>query len=216
MRYKTVVFDLDGTLVDSHGSIYQSTIKTLDELNYNIEIDEVKFQRMIGFHFRDIFDSFGIGVDDVDHFIEVYKSHYFEYIDRSIVYPGVIELLNELKNLDIKVALLTTKGEKQAKQIAKHFKIAKYFDIIKGWLPGEEIKPSPKPLIHICNKLHVDPSDAIIIGDAEIDVRCGKNAGSNTCAVTYGYRSAEMLKKENPDYIVHSAKEILPLITNNI
>lgn len=215
MKYEAVIFDLDGTLVDSHGSIYESTVVTLKELNYKIEIDESKFQKMIGFHFRDIFNSFDCSIDDLDHFIEIYKGHYFEFINRSFIYPGIIDLLRELNKLDIKIALLTTKGQEQAEQIAEHFHFGKYFDIIKGWLPGEEIKPSAQPLLNICNRLNVKSSNTLMIGDAEIDVQCGKNAGSETCAVTYGYRSRELLLKENPDFLVHSTNEILPLLTNN-
>lgn len=215
MNFKAVVFDLDGTLVDSHGSIYHSTIQTLIELNIDCKIDEKIFKEMIGLHFRDIFRKFKIHVKDVDQFIEIYKGHYFEFISKSKRFSGVAEVLKKLHTQDIKVGLLTTKGQQQAEQIAEHFDISNYFNLIKGWLPGEEIKPSPKPLLEIGAKLKVDAADLIMVGDAEIDVQCGKNAGSKTCAVTYGYRSKEALLFEQPDFTIDSINNILPILLNN-
>jgi len=77
---------------------------------------------------------------------------------------------------------------------------------------GIEVKPSPQPLITICNALSVLPEETIMIGDSELDVQCGKNANTKTCAAAWGYRSKNILEKENPDYIVEKFYEVLFLI----
>ncbi len=63
-------------------------------------------------------------------------------------------------------------------------------------------KPSPEPLLFVCGELNIDPSKTLMVGDSELDVICGRDAGSKTCGVTYGYRTRELLEIEKPDFIV--------------
>ena len=93
MNIDHICFDLDGTLVKSDKTIYRSTLKALKHLNINGSIDEEKFNQMIGMHFVDIFNVVEIKVPDFDEFIEIYKSHYFDFIDESVLYPNIEETL---------------------------------------------------------------------------------------------------------------------------
>ena len=95
---KHVCFDLDGTLINSAGTIHKSTLKTFDDLNiaYNLPKDE--FNKMIGMHFVDIFQHFNIDVPDFENFIAHYKKVYFDFIDESVFYSGVKEALDLLRN----------------------------------------------------------------------------------------------------------------------
>ncbi|MBN1639195.1 MAG: HAD-IA family hydrolase [Ignavibacteriales bacterium] len=204
---KLVVFDLDGTLIDSDKSIYKSTVKSLEKFGIEFDIPPDKFSEMIGLHFQEIFNKYKIKVHDFEEFIEYYKSIYFEFINFSEVYPDVIQTLDLLKDKYI-IALLTTKGQDQAEKILQHFNLIKYFDYVWGRKDGLPVKPSSVPLLQICSKFNVEPKDTIIIGDAEIDVQCGKNAGAKTCAVTYGYRKKEKLLFEKPDFIVDNLYDI--------
>lgn len=205
---KLVCFDLDGTLMNSYDTIYKATIKTMEHLDIRGEIREPEFYKLIGHHFFDIFRDLNIDVPDIEHFINIYKSYYFDFIDESKVYPGVVEFLSYLKKNNIKVALLTTKGQDQADKIIEHFNLSKYFDYIVGRREGLPVKPSPEPLLFICNHLNVTPAKTLMTGDTELDVRCGKAAGSKTCAVTFGFRTKEALKLEKPDYIIDHYKEL--------
>ncbi|MBN2570941.1 MAG: HAD family hydrolase [Ignavibacteriales bacterium] len=208
---KLIVFDLDGTLIDSDKSIYKSTIRTLENFGIKFNIPEKEFSQMIGLHFQEIFHKFNIKVDDFEKFIEFYKSIYFSYINYSTVYPNVIEILKILKNKYF-IALLTTKGQDQAEKILQHFNLTQYFNYIWGRRDGVPVKPSPIPLLQICDEFKIQPENTIIIGDAEIDVQCGKNAGAVTCAVTFGYRTKEKLLSENPDFIIDNLLEIDQLL----
>ena len=199
---KHVCFDLDGTLMDSYMTIYKATIKTLEVLRIPGTFSNEDFYNRIGHHFLDIFHDLKIPVPDIEHFINVYKSFYFDFIDDSDLYPGVTEVLEYLKNNDIHVSLLTTKGQDQADKIIDHFNLSKYFFYIMGRRIGVPVKPSPQPLLMICRDLNVLPSKSIITGDTELDIRCGISAKVKTCGVTYGYRTKEVLEKENPDYII--------------
>lgn len=209
---KLIVFDLDGTLIDSNKSIYKSTVISLGKFGIEFNLHEDKFTEMIGLHFQEIFDRYNIKVEDFEEFIEYYKSIYFDYINYSKVYPDVFNTLDFLKDKYL-ISLLTTKGQDQAEKILEHFNLIKYFNSVWGRRNGLPVKPSPVPLLKICDEFEIEPEDTMIVGDAEIDVQCGKNAGAKTCAVTYGYRKKDMLKSENPDIIVDNLSEIINLLT---
>ena len=119
-----IVFDLDGTLVKSHETIYKTTIKALEKLNLSTEINKEQFYNLLGHHFADMFNELDVNVPDVENFIDVYKNMYFDFIDESALYNNVENVLTELKNRNIKTGLLTTKGQEQAVKISKHFSIA--------------------------------------------------------------------------------------------
>ncbi len=208
MKIDLVVFDLDGTLVSSHETIYKATLHALKEINISAVMPEDKFYNMIGLHFEDIFREFGFAVPDFEKFLNVYKSIYFNYIDSSVVYPGVEEAISKLKDQKIKVSLLTTKGQDQAELILRHFSLFDKFDYVMGRRPGLAHKPSPEPLQKICADLKTNILNTLIVGDSEMDIQCGKNAGSKTCAVTYGYRTKSELQKSSPDFLIDKILDV--------
>lgn len=208
----TVVLDLDGTLVQSHKNIYEATIHSFEKLNIKYNLPEEEFYKKIGHHFEDIFSDFGIIVNDFEKFIKVYKSVYFDYIASSSLYPGVEKVLYELKARKFNISLLTTKAQDQADRIIEHFHLSKYFDYIMGRRPGIPHKPAPDMLMKICDDLNSLPRQTIMVGDTELDILCGKNAGSITCGVTYGYRSSEEIENLKPDFVINNFEEILKIL----
>lgn len=213
-KYGLIVFDLDGTLIESHSTIYNATIRSFDDLKINHTLNEEKFLQYIGYHFVDIFQAMKINVPSFEDFIGIYKTRYFDYIDHSVFYPNVTDMLNYLDYEGFKIGLLTTKGQEQADKICKHFKIDGYFDYIMGRRPGVEHKPSGEPLQIICDALGVKPEDTLMVGDTEMDIGCGHNAGADTCAVTYGYRTFERIKQEKPTYIIDDISELKNIVVN--
>lgn len=212
MEINLIVFDLDGTLIQSDKTIYHSALSALNELNIPYDFTETEFNSVIGHHFKDMFSSLRLGIKDLDEFINVYKSYYYKFIDLSVFYPNVIEVLETLKKQNYKIALLTTKMQDQADRILSHFEIDKYFDLIMGRRKDIGHKPSPEPLQIICNELKTKPGNTIIVGDTDMDIQCGKNAGAFTCAVTFGYRNRDQLEKEEPDYIIDNMENLLTIL----
>jgi phosphoglycolate phosphatase len=211
-KIKHISFDLDGTLVDSSITIYKSTQSAFKVLNINEPINEKKFNRMIGSHFIDIFNDLKIVVKDINQFIEIYKGFYFDFINESEFYPGVIEILHYLKEKNIFVSLLTTKNQDQAEKIIKYFNLQSYFDFIMGRRDGIGYKPSAEPLLFICRELNTKPEETLIVGDTELDILCGRDANASTCAVTYGYRSRDVLEHHKPDYIISDLAAIKEIV----
>lgn len=206
---KHICFDLDGTLMNSYNTIYLATLNTLEVLKIPGLIEEPEFYKRIGHHFFDIFKELNIDIPDIEHFINIYKSNYFNFIDESTIYPGVTELLEEFKTKDYKISLLTTKAQDQADKILKHFQLDKYFSYIMGRRIGFPVKPSPEPLLMICKEVNVSPAETLMIGDTELDINCGKDAGAKTCAVSFGYRTREILESAFPDFIIDSYSTLL-------
>ena len=209
---KHICFDLDGTLVDSKDTILKSTQVALDLLNIAHNIPEYVFTNMIGKHFVDIFEELKINVPDFEKFITIYKELYFDFMDSSNLYPEVEETLNYLNKKKIKVSLLTTKIQDQAEKIIDHFDLRSSFDYLMGRRDGLAHKPSPEPLLSICKELNLNPSESLMIGDTELDIQCGKNAGSKTCGVLYGYRSKSQLEKEKPDFLISGLNELIKVL----
>lgn len=207
-----ICFDLDGTLIDSHKTIYNATLKSLSDLNIPAEIDEEIFREKIGMHFVDIFNDMNILVNDFEEFIKIYKNNYFSFIDDSVLYADAETVLSEFSSQGFKLSLLTTKAQDQAEIILEHFNISKYFDLIMGRRNGMEHKPSAEPLLLICKELCVSPAESIIVGDTELDILCGQNANTKTCAIIHGYRTENSIAKYNPDFVVKDLKELKKLL----
>lgn len=209
---KHVCFDLDGTLVDSSVTIIESTKAALDKLDINYELPEDAFTNMIGKHFVDIFGELKINVPDFEKFISIYKAFYFDFMDSSSLYPEVEKSLRVLNEKQIKVSLLTTKVQDQADKIIDHFNLRSSFNYVMGRRDGLAHKPSPESLIFICDELRIKPTETLMVGDTELDIQCGKSAGSKTCGVLFGYRTEEQLEKEKPDFLISGLNELIKLL----
>ncbi|MCL5027446.1 MAG: HAD-IA family hydrolase [Bacteroidetes bacterium] len=209
---KHIAFDLDGTIVDSYQTIYKTTIKSLEELKINTPVDKDEFYKRIGQHFIDIFRDLNIPVKDFEQFISIYKDYYFDFIGDSKIYSGAIETLQFLIDKNIRVSLLTTKLQSQADKIIDHFNLRKYFLFVMGRRNGIANKPSAEPLLFICNELGIQPENTLMVGDTELDIQCGKNAGTKTCGAAYGYRTKEQLKKEGADLIILKITDLKNLL----
>jgi phosphoglycolate phosphatase len=214
LNIKHICFDLDGTLVDSKTTILKSTIAALEELNIEASIPEDNFTKMIGMHFIDIFNEFKIDVPDFNKFISIYKSLYFNFIDESIPFPGAAEVLKHFNEKGIITSLLTTKAQDQADKIIDHFGFREDLSCVMGRRNGVAHKPSAEPLLIICDELGIEPSETLMVGDTELDINCGKNAGAISCGVTYGYRTEENLKEYNPDFLINDINELKSLLSN--
>lgn len=212
-KIKHICFDLDGTLVESYKTIYNSTIKSLNDLNIPNNINEKLFREKIGKHFVDIFEEMNIPVIDFEEFIKVYKNNYFLFIDDSKLYPDASDVLASFSKDGFKISLLTTKGQDQAEKIIEHFNLSEYFDLIMGRRNEIAHKPSPEPLLLICTELNVNSHESLIVGDTEMDILCGQNANVKTCAITHGYRTGEIIQEYKPDFIVKNLDEIRKLFT---
>lgn len=196
MPIKLIIFDLDGTLVDS-------SIDITNAINYAIRpygIKPLTVKETISFVGEGITRLMEKVVERsqtkeidknilVDRFLSYYSEH---LIDNTIVYPKVKETLEKLEGY--KKAVISNKRESLSIRLLNDLGLLRYFDLVVGSDTTPERKPSPVPIIYALSKLGIVPEETIIVGDSNFDVEAGRAAGIKTVAVTYGYRSLELLK----------------------
>ena len=212
MPIKLVIFDLDGTLVNSIKDITNS-------LNYATEpfslapktVEEVAalvgegitrvIERVLGeerLQYRD---------EVVNRFLDFYSEH---IVDNTFPYPGVKETLEGLNGY--KKAVISNKREAFSIKVLKALDLLKFFDLVIGSDSTSEKKPSPIPVLHALSTFGLNTNDAVMVGDSNLDIAAGKAAGVKTIGVTYGYRERKYLK--DADFVIDDIKELPKLIEN--
>lgn len=207
-----IVFDIDGTLVDSREDITNSVNFTLKKLG----LKEKGLEEIASYIGRGVTDlikrSLGEKSEDLTEkamsiFEEYYKKH---FNDHSRLYPGVEEVLRYFA--DKKKVILTNRKYDYAVMTLKSLGIYGYFEEILGGDNTGCAKPSSCPLDALMEKLNVDKKRAIMVGDMDIDVLAGKEAGIATCAVTYGIGSKKDIVESRPDYIIDSITKLKDIV----
>ena len=214
MAIRAVIFDLDGTLVDTIGDLTAS-------LNYGLAgsgLDGITVERcreLVGNGVRRLCS--GAIPDEKQEFLEdviaSMREHYIRnYADRTYIYPGVSELLDELSKRNIFLSVLTNKVEDAARDIAVHYFGSWNLSPVYGAVDGRELKPSPVMLHKILNELNLTQEDALYVGDSEVDIATARNAGVAVAAVSWGFRDREGLLELGPDFMVDKPLELLELL----
>lgn len=202
-----VVFDLDGTLVDSRLDIVASVNEALRAVGAP-EVPAERIIPLIGEPLSSILERL-LPPDlrgRVPVAVEAYKAHYFDHcFDRSRLYPGVRECLERMRGLCLAVA--TTKMTYMAVRLVKAAGLASFFSLVQG-SEGIPYKPHPEVLKIVLRKTGKRAGRSWMVGDTVYDIQAGKAAGMRTCAVTYGIGSRAALEEEKPDLLVGSLFEL--------
>lgn len=210
MPVRLIIFDLDGTLVDSRMDITNAINYALKDYGigpYTVEEITSLVGRGITKLIEDLIKPYKeIPINNViERFLEHYERH---IIDNTRPYAGVKETLEELR--DYKKAVISNKREYLSKKTLEGLGLLRYFEIVLGSDSTPEKKPSPLPVRMVLEKLNIPASEAVIVGDSDLDIKAGKSAAVLTIAVSYGYRSRELLLEA--DYIIDSIKELTGLL----
>ena len=213
-----LLFDLDGTLIDSKRTIAMYFIRTLDQLNIPHCLTEKKIAENLENSFEDINHEFELNMNENEFkiFVDAYRKNYLkDPLPGTKIYPWVKRTLASLKKQNFKIALATGKQIEVAQKSLKDMKLDIYFDHIQGWEPGLKAKPEPDILKRAVKKISGLEDNAVMIGDTHIDIQAGQALGMPTIAALYGFSSRETLKKYSPDYLMTSFNE-LPRILDSI
>lgn len=210
MRYKYILFDLDGTLTDSGPGIINSVIYALERFNIKVENRDT-LRPFIGPPLTDSFQRFmGSSREEAERAVAYYREYYTDkgMLENS-VYEGVPELLATLTHHGMHLILTTSKPEVFAKQIMAHFDLAKYFELIAGsCLDGTRVRKAEVIEYALESCEITDLSSVIIVGDREHDVLGAKTAGISSLGVLYGYGDREELERAGADFIAETVTDI--------
>lgn len=204
---KAILFDLDGTLTDSGEGIMKSAVYALS--HYGIEAPpEAQLRTVVGPPLTASFARFGVPEEKLAEAIEIYRSRYIP-IGRfeNHPYPGIRELLTQLRNDGHRLYVATSKPEWMSIEILEHFDLAKYFDIICGAATDFSRNSKEAVIAHLltqCDAMH----NAVMVGDTAYDVIGAKAHGIPCVGVSWGYGSIADMERAGAVSIAHTMEEL--------
>lgn len=195
-EYSTYIFDLDGTLLDTLGDLAASVNYALRSVGLpEHSIDDVR--RFVGNGVRLLMVRAIEGGDSNPRFEEAYatfRSHYMEHgLDTTQPYPGIMELLKELKARGKKIAVVSNKFYDATQELVKHF-FGEYVSVAIGERENIRKKPAPDTVSEAMRMLGVDKEGAVYIGDSDVDFNTAKNVGIPCVSVLWGFRDRKFLE----------------------
>ena len=209
---KLVIFDLDGTLLNTIADLAQSTNHTLRTLGYPThELSEYPF--MVGNGINKLFErALPEGEKTPENvlrmraeFIPYYNVH---NADMSQPYPGIQALLNRLQALGIQLAVASNKYQEATTKLIRHYFPNIHFAAVLGQREGLPVKPDPCIVHDILRITAVSPADVLYVGDSGVDMLTARNAGVEACGVTWGFRPRTELEEYTPAHIVDKAEDL--------
>ncbi|MCM3567441.1 pyrophosphatase PpaX [Neobacillus mesonae] len=206
----TLLFDLDGTLIDTNELIVASYLHTLEKYYPG------KFGRedVLPFMGPTLDEAFGsIDPDRVEELVKDYRAYNLSEHDNLVKeFPGVYETVKTLKEKGYKLGVVTTKRFDTALRGLRLMKLDSFFDVIIAIDQVEKVKPDPEPIFKALEKLGSTPDEAIMVGDNYHDIEGGKNAGTLTAGVAWSLKGRDFLAKYKPDYILEEMPDLLTIL----
>ena len=214
MKYKAVIFDLDGTLLDTLEDLADSVNYVLKEAGYPVRTLE-EIRAFVGNGIRKLIERSvpeGTSLDSIDHVHQNFIAYYREHcMEKTKPYDGIMEMLHALQNAGCKIAVVSNKAD-----YAVQILCDKYFNNIFDAALGEQIgtpkKPAPDAVFKVLNTLNVSPSESVYIGDSDVDLLTARNSDMDEIIVDWGFRDREYLKEQGAKVLVSTSDELLNLI----
>jgi phosphoglycolate phosphatase len=207
---RLVMFDLDGTLVDSSLDITNALNYATGPYGFE-KITPARTITMVGEGLTRLMEKVvgeeraALMPEVLDRFIRYYSDH---LVDFTVPYEGVRATLERLDGY--RKAVISNKRELLSRTLLEKLDLLRYFDMVLGSDSAEARKPSPKPLQKVLAAFRTRSDEAVIVGDSNYDIEAGKAAGVYTIGVTYGFRGVESLKAA--DYLISDVTELVPLL----
>lgn len=210
MEINTVLFDLDGTLINTNDLILASFEYTLNHFLPN----ETKSFDIIPYIGEPLIESFKrLDEKRADEMLKMYRKHNDIHHDLLIKeYDGVYETVKQLKELGIKLAVVTNKLHDAAVRGLEVTRLAPYFDVVVGFDDVNHGKPHAEPIIKALEHLDSKPETAIMVGDSQYDIEAGKRAGTYTAGVAWSLKGKEFILKLQPDYVVEHMSDLINIV----
>jgi len=214
-QVRLLVFDLDGTLVDSKQDLALSVNAMRKEMGLAPLTLEL-ISSYVG-HGVTLLVRRSLGEQATDENVEKGLAFFLDYyrqhmLDNTAPYPGVSEVLEKLRGL--KMAVLTNKPVNFSREMISRLGFAPYFSYVYGGNSFPQKKPDPVGLHKLMEDLQVSARETVMVGDSDTDIITGRNAGVLTCGVTYGF-GAQTLEKVAPDLMIDDMRELPPLLNGH-
>ena len=214
--YKNVIFDLDGTLLNTLEDLADATNWVCALHSWPVhEVEEYKY--FVGNGAPKLLERVvpaGVALTEelrrtlLDEFTERYSAH---KSDKTTAYPGVPEAVKQLRDAGVTLAVLSNKPHEAARPVVERY-YPGLFHQVQGALPGVPVKPDPTLLHRLMGELGATPADTLFVGDSNVDIRTAKNGGLTGCGVLWGFRTRAELEAEGADFIAETPEKLVELI----
>lgn len=214
MSYSTIIFDLDGTLLNTLQDLKNALNFAMNKMGYpERTLNEVR--NFVGNGISLLVKRAvpeGTSENDFQKALDIFMGYYSEHLsDCTRPYEGVTELAEKLKIQGKKLAIISNKTDDAAQDVVNHF-FGGLFQLVVGKRDDLPSKPAPDSVYYVMEKLNCEKSDCIYIGDSEVDVQTAHNADLPCIGVTWGYRDRDVFVSHNAEYIADTTDEILTII----
>ncbi len=205
---QAILFDVDGTLLDTREFVYQAFEHTFQQYNLPA-ISRDSLATLIGGSLESIYECL---VPALNYHVlsDTHRSFQETHLHLSVLFPHVETTLAALHGQGIRLAAVTTRSKRTSLQTLENAGIARFFEVVVSGEDVTKLKPDPEPLLCALNKLCIAPNQAVMVGDTATDVLAGKSAGTRTIAVTYGF-AGHIISQYHPDYVIDDIDRLLQL-----
>ena len=206
---EAVIFDVDGTLLDTADWILEAYLYVAESRNTPVSRQVVLHEMSIGNTLKDTYAALFPGAD----FAALREKHReFQDARMDLVrpFPGVLETLGKIRESGIKLITMTNRIRSSSIKTMEHTGIKDYFDFLCCADDVLSTKPDPEHVYAALRPFSIEPKDAFVVGDSSSDIEAGQRAGARTIAVSHGVHAD--VESLNPDHVIHKIEDILPIV----
>ena len=212
-KINTVLFDFDGTIMDTNNVILQSWQHTF----HTVEGKERPVEEILSTFGEPLYVTMEKMLPQipVEEGAAIYRGYHYDHFTELIsIFPGILELMEELKRRGIKIGLVTSRLRHTTEIGLNKYDMVKYFDAIITCDDTEKFKPDPEPALLALERLNSKPDETLMVGDSLYDILCARGAGIKSALVGWAVAVTEEEKtgKDAPDYIIERAEDLLDII----
>lgn len=212
--FRAIIFDLDGTLLNTLDDLADSCNYVLSRKGYETYPNE-QYRRFVGNGAAVLMERIhpeGTSQEELDDSLAMFSEYYNAHKDvRTAPYPGIPELLSRLRAEGLRLCVLSNKPHEISREIVTHYFGPDTFEIILGKRPDFPVKPDPASCNYLMGKLCLTKDEVLYVGDSNVDMQTGRNAGLTKCGVCWGFRTEAELLAEGADYLAHTPDDIYRL-----
>lgn len=214
MKYQLVIFDMDGTILNTLGDLTDSMNHVLAANGYPTK-PESEVRGYLGNGLRALSDlclPAGTPADVAQRVFEQLRDYYSDHCAiRTCAYDGIMPLIRRLKEAGVKVAVVSNKIDEAVQELCVSY-FESIFDYAIGERPGMRKKPAPDPVNAVLHDMGFERGQAVYVGDTEVDIQTAKNAGMDCIAVDWGFRARDYISTLGAEYLVSDPAEIADIV----